>query len=98
VVEAEDGLAALDIFQSASEPFDLVVTDSRMPRLDGPHLAACLRDRDATLPIIHLSGSHGGERRHGVPDDVPTLLKPFQLPDLLDQAERLIRAQESGRP
>ena len=36
VVEAGDGVAALEAIQSAFRPFDLVITDSRMPGLDGP--------------------------------------------------------------
>ena len=89
VVEAFDGMAALELAQATSSPFDLVVTNSRMPHLDGPHLAACLRQLDPRLPIIHLSGSHGkpGE----MPDGVPTFFKPFNISDLLAEAEQMMQ-------
>jgi two-component system, cell cycle sensor histidine kinase and response regulator CckA len=91
VVEAADGAEALNVNRTASPPFDLVVTDSRMPQLDGPHLVQRLRESDPTLPIIHLSGSPGSEQRgSGMPADVPTLLKPFNLVYLVATAERLM--------
>jgi CheY-like chemotaxis protein len=93
VVEMADGLSALDAARSTSVAFDLVVTNNRMPHLDGPNLAACLRQLDPSLPIIHISGSHG--TRHGtVPSDVPTLFKPFSIWDLLDEAEKLMQGRQ----
>jgi CheY-like chemotaxis protein len=89
VVEVADGLSALDAARSTSIPFSLVVTNHRMPHLDGPTLAACLRELDPTLPIIHISGSHG-TRNATLPPDVPTLFKPFSIWDLLDEAEKLM--------
>jgi CheY-like chemotaxis protein len=96
VVEAADGKAALDVAQAASKPFDLVVTNSRMPHLDGPRLAECLRQLDPKQPIIHLSGSHGGRSTSTVmPPDVPTLFKPFKMWDLLEEAEKLMEERDT---
>jgi two-component system, cell cycle sensor histidine kinase and response regulator CckA len=94
VVEAADGISALDLARAASEPFDLVVTNSRMPHLDGPHLAECLRQLDPKLPIIHLSGSHGDRATTVMPPDVPTLFKPFNIRDLLAEAEKLMEERD----
>jgi DNA-binding response OmpR family regulator len=93
VIEMADGLSALDAARSTSIAFDLVVTNNRMPHLDGPSLAACLRELDSKLPIIHISGSHGS-RYDTLPPEVPTLFKPFKIWDLLDEAEKLM--QERG--
>jgi CheY-like chemotaxis protein len=56
VVEAANGHAALDLV-SAARP-DAVVTDLRMPRMDGIQLIRALRTADATrrLPIVCVSG------------------------------------------
>jgi DNA-binding NtrC family response regulator len=89
VVEMPDGLAGLDAVHSSSLPFDLVITNSRMPHLSGPQLANCLRQEDPTLPIIHISGSHG-DPVGALPPDIPTLFKPFSLRDLVDEAEKLM--------
>lgn len=53
VVQAEDGEAALAAFDSA--PFDLVLTDLRMPRLDGMGLLRALRERGEDVPVIVLT-------------------------------------------
>ena len=90
VVEAADGLAGLDVARSASVPFDLVVTNSHVPHLDGAHLAERLRKFDPTLPIIHMSGSHSGRGSRIMPLDVPTILKRFDVWDLVAEAENLM--------
>ncbi len=47
-------LEALECF--VAEPFDLVVTDFRMPHMDGRELIARLRDRRPDLPVVLISG------------------------------------------
>jgi len=54
VLTATSGVDALDHF--AAEPFDLVVTDYKMPRMDGLELIGRLRGQAPALPIILLSG------------------------------------------
>lgn len=93
VVEMTDGIGGLDAVRSSTLPFDLVITNSRMPRLSGPQLADWLRQEYPTLPIIHISGSHGDPPR-SLPPDVPTLFKPFNLWDLVDEAEKLMQEGE----
>jgi CheY-like chemotaxis protein len=89
VVEAGDGMAAYEL--ARAQHFDLVVTDSRMPKLAGSELVALLRVLNPSLPIIHLSGSHGqSSAALDTPDDVPTLYKPFKICDLVKEAEKLL--------
>jgi DNA-binding response OmpR family regulator len=95
VAESADGMAALELASTTDRPFDLVVTNSRMPHLDGPHLAQRLRQLDAKLPIIHLSGSHGKSDPDAMPADVPTFFKPFNLWDLLAEADELMNQREA---
>ncbi len=51
---ASNGADALDHF--ARHKFDLVVTDYKMPRMDGVELIARLRKQVPDLPIILISG------------------------------------------
>ncbi len=53
VVQAGDGEVALARF--AETPFDLVLTDLRMPRLDGLGLLRALRERGADVPVVVLT-------------------------------------------
>jgi two-component system response regulator AtoC len=56
VSSAGDGEQALALFDDA--PFDLVLTDLRMPRLDGMGLLRGLRERGEEVPVIVLT-AHG---------------------------------------
>jgi len=54
VLTAADGRDALDRVQE--RPFDVVITDLRMPRMDGMELLAGLKERSAGTAVILLSG------------------------------------------
>ena len=58
VVEAMDGQIALDLLKKSNEesdPFDLLITDWDMPKLDGPGLIRAARRDCHTIPIVVLS-------------------------------------------
>jgi two-component system chemotaxis response regulator CheV len=52
-----DGREAFDTITGAAEPFDVLITDVEMPRMDGLALTRRLKENDATasLPIIVFS-------------------------------------------
>jgi len=54
VVTAKSGEEALGLF--AARKFDLIVTDFRMPAMDGIELIKKIRDSDSQVRIIMLSG------------------------------------------
>lgn len=79
VVQAEDGRAGLELLEQ--EPFDLVITDIEMPRLDGHALLDLRRDaaRWSDTPFIVVSGVDAMESivrciQRGAEDYLP---KPF---------------------
>ncbi len=92
-VVAEDGLQGWELARMADPPFDLVITDSRMPRMTGRELIALLRERFPGIPILRITGSDG---MSGLPPiaDVRTLQKPFAMADFIDAVEALLA---SGR-
>lgn len=53
VMQAEDGSVALAAFDDT--PFDLVLTDLRMPHMDGMELLRALRERGEDVPVIVLT-------------------------------------------
>ncbi|MBO4206275.1 SpoIIE family protein phosphatase [Micromonospora echinofusca] len=85
VVAVPDGVAALDA--AVRTPFDLVLTDVMMPRLDGFGLVAALRAdaRTRHVPIVLLSARAGSaEEVAGLAagaDDY--LVKPFAAQELI---------------
>ncbi len=85
VIEASDGQEALDKILAQPEPFNLIVTDLRMPRMDGKGLLDHLQ---GSIPTIVTSGTfaEGGDAST---DEVvhlgavATLRKPYDAEDLL---------------
>jgi two-component system response regulator AtoC len=78
-VAAENGEEALERF--AAESIDLVLTDLKMPGIDGIELLKRIREQEADVPVIVLT-AHGTVQtaveamKHGAFDYV---LKPFDL-------------------
>ena len=58
VFEAPDGQTALDIIQATEEPFHLLISDIRMPRLTGIGLLQALESSGKLPPaVILMSGT-----------------------------------------
>jgi CheY-like chemotaxis protein len=55
VTEAIDGLAALTLVEAGLQ-IDALVTDVRMPRMDGWTLAERLRELHPLLPVLYVTG------------------------------------------
>ena len=76
----------------ASSEFDIVVTDVRMPVMDGWELARRLRERWPRLPVLYISGYDvelsAGSMRSGIRQAL--LRKPFDLDELLWEVTRLL--------
>ena len=92
VEEAEDGEAALERY--AAEPADLVVTDLRMPRLDGMGLLARLQ---AQLPVprVVVITAHGSERQAVAAmkaGAIDYFRKPFEMEELLAVVRRAVES------
>ncbi|MGH7497747.1 MAG: response regulator [Gemmatimonadales bacterium] len=92
VVEASDGAAALELLQSAGSDVRLIISDIRMPRMDGYELA----DRVVELPdpphMVFISGY--GQVGVWLPGSV--FPKPFSMTALLDEVRRLLVPPKAG--
>jgi two-component system, NtrC family, response regulator HydG len=91
---AEDGAAALEI--AREHPPDIVVTDLKMPRMDGMELLKALREQDKDIPVIVATsfqdlGSAVAAMRAGAEDYLP---KPIDFDALTLVIERALQRRE----
>lgn len=93
----KDGLAARLIL-SGEQPFDLVILDLGLPKLDGFSVLRSLRESNRRVPVIILTARDAeGERVKGLDlgaDDY--MVKPFSLPELEARVRALIRRGQCG--
>jgi CheY-like chemotaxis protein len=90
VVAVANGRAALDAARGAEVEFDLIVTNNYMPGLNGAELVARVRQDFPTLPILHIDDISRRKPTADLPDDIPTVYKPFSVASLREAVHRLL--------
>lgn len=87
-----------DMILRGTQPFDLVILDLGLPRLDGLCVLRNMRERNRQVPVIILTARDGvGDRVKGLDlgaDDY--LVKPFSLFELEARVRALIRRGQCG--
>jgi DNA-binding response OmpR family regulator len=73
---AYDGLEAWTLFEREPERWDMLITDIRMPRLDGVALARRVREHGSGIRVVFISG-HGELPNIGELSPAAFLAKPF---------------------
>ncbi len=88
---AADGAEGLEVF--LREPFDLVITDINMPRMDGFTFIKRVRELDKTVPIIIISTQdEAQDKQKGFDAGANVyLVKPTKPSVLVENIKFLIR-------
>ena len=81
MVEANGGESALAALEDLEVAPDLVLTDLRMPGMNGVELARRLGEVAPELRVLFMTGFPGEAQPEGVAD-VPVLVKPFGAAEL----------------
>jgi two-component system, cell cycle sensor histidine kinase and response regulator CckA len=95
VLEAGNGVEAIEVLEKYDGKVDLVVSDVVMPEMDGPTLLRELRSRDPGLKIIFVSGYAEDAFQKHLPADgqqFAFLAKPFTLKQLVNEVKETLAA------
>lgn len=88
VGDAEKAVDAL----ATADSFDLLISDIRLPGMNGCELARHAMTLDPALRVLLVTG-YAGQRAgdpQSMPKDIPLLLKPFSLRQLLQSVHNTI--------
>ena len=90
---AADGEEGLDRFVAAQGAYDLVVSDIRMPGMDGIEMARAAVARFPSLKILLITGYAEQRERAAELEGVVVgvVNKPFTLPQIRDEIARAMR-------
>jgi len=103
IIEASDGLQALDLAAKHQGAIQLLITDVVMPRLSGRELATRLAAKRPGLKVLYISGyTDDSIFRHGVLEGgMAFLQKPFNLKSIAQKVREVLdgvpEAAISGR-
>jgi two-component system, cell cycle sensor histidine kinase and response regulator CckA len=89
VLQAANGIEAIEAFDGHAGKIDLVVSDVVMPEMDGPTLLTMLRSRDPNVKIIFVSGyaEEAFEKHLPEGEQYKFLAKPFTLKQLIGKVK-----------
>jgi two-component system, cell cycle sensor histidine kinase and response regulator CckA len=97
IVEAIDGVDALEVIQSRTGSLEAVVSDIVMPRMNGVELMQALSVSQPDLPVILMSGyANAALTDLGIAAPCSILPKPFSAERLLAEVSRCIRHPDGG--
>ena len=99
VMAAADGAEALDILVREGGAFDLLLTDIRMPVMDGIALALAVARDYPDLPILLMTG-YADQRERALGLDAlieGVLAKPFTLAELRSEVAGVLARPRAGQ-
>jgi two-component system cell cycle sensor histidine kinase/response regulator CckA len=93
VVEAGNGVEAMEALDERDGAIDLVVSDVVMPEMDGPMLLRAMRERNPDLKIIFVSGYAEEAFAKSLPENeqFAFLAKPFTLSQLVGAVKETMK-------
>ena len=95
VIEASNGVEALEALEEKDGAVDLVVSDVVMPEMDGPTLLKTMRGKNPDLKIIFVSGYAEDAFEKSLPENqqFAFLPKPFTLSQLVAAVKETMAPQ-----
>lgn len=84
VIEARNGIEALDLYKNSDRPIDLLMTDVVMPHMDGRELAEHISKDNPQIQVLYTSGYTDDEiiRHNIIETNTNFIQKPFTFDEL----------------
>jgi two-component system, cell cycle sensor histidine kinase and response regulator CckA len=97
VLEAADGLEALEMLRAGKVTVDLIVSDIVMPRMNGVELMHAVTESDPRIPVVLMSGyATAALSELGIATPCSIVPKPFPAERLLAEVHRCVRGRGGG--
>ena len=96
VLEAADGLEALEVFKARRGEIALVFMDLTMPRMSGRDAFRAMRELDPAIPVILTSGYNEDSLPDGEARPSAFLQKPYRMRQLQETVTAVLK--ERGTP
>src|SRR5215468_6337359 len=99
LIEARDGKTALAKLNASNGEFDLLLSDVKMPGMDGIELALATGRKHPDIAIMLMTGyADQRERAHGLDALVHDVIsKPFSVPQIRAAVNDALRADDRRR-
>ncbi len=99
VLEAGDGVEAVELFKMQQERLSCVLSDVVMPRMDGAAAYLQMKSINPRIPVALMSGYDATRRLESLGSQQPPVFisKPFDLQKLGQRLEGLIAASPNAR-
>jgi CheY-like chemotaxis protein len=96
VLEAKDGVEAMEVFQQHQDKICFVLSDLTMPRMNGWETLSALRKLSPKIPVILSSGYDEAQVMAGEHPERPNafLGKPYKLKGLKETISRVLADHE----
>ena len=97
VIEAKDGVEAVEMFRQRQNEIHFVISDLTMPRMDGWETLTALRKIKPGLPVIIASGYDKAHVMSGDHPELPQVFlgKPFKLKGLSDAISEALTSENN---
>ena len=92
VVTADDGVEGLRVYKRHQASISLLLTDIRMPNMNGVDLADHVLQLDSHLPVLFMSGDAPRLNLRSA-----CLAKPFNSADLVGRVAQVLHASDRGQ-
>jgi two-component system, cell cycle sensor histidine kinase and response regulator CckA len=97
VLEAADGLEALEMLRAGKVTVDLIVSDIVMPRMNGVELMQAVTESGPQIPVVLMSGyATAALSELGIATPCSIVPKPFPAERLLAEVHRCVRGRGGG--